>query len=46
MEKMIKNGEKSIGVRMLDQKEYNILTIPSIKKRVFLDSDYKCLLDI
>lgn len=46
MEKMIKNGEKSIGMRMLDQNKYNILVIPSTKKRVFLDSDYRCLLNI
>jgi hypothetical protein len=38
------NGEKSIGVRHLD--DYNIKVIPSIKKRVFMDSDYSLLLNL
>jgi hypothetical protein len=38
------NGEKSIGVRHLD--DYNIKVIPSIKKRVFMDSDYSVLLNL
>ena len=33
--------EKSIGIRHLDY--YNIIEIPSVKKRVFMDSDYKIL---
>ena len=35
------DGEKSIGIRHLDY--YNIIEIPSVKKRVFMDSDYKIL---
>lgn len=35
------NGEKSIGIRHLE--EYNIIEIPSVKKRVFMDSDYTIL---
>ena len=38
------NGEKSIGIRHL--KEYNIYEIPSVKKRVFMDSDYSILLNL
>jgi hypothetical protein len=34
-------GEKSIGIRHLDV--YNIIEIPSVKKRVFMDSDYSIL---
>lgn len=44
-EKMVKNGEKSIGLRMLDKKSYNIIDIPSVKKRVFMDTDYKYLVE-
>lgn len=35
------NGEKSIGIRHLS--DYNIKVIPSVKKRVFMDSDYTLL---
>ena len=34
-------GEKSVGLRHIDK--YNILNIPSMKKRVFMDSDYSVL---
>ena len=37
-------GEKSIGIRHLGL--YNIKEIPSIKKRVFMDSDYSILLNL
>jgi penicillin-binding protein-related factor A (putative recombinase) len=45
MEKMVKDGKKSIGLKMFEDKSYNILEIPSIKKRVYLDSDYTVLID-
>lgn len=35
------DGEKSVGLRHLE--DYNIYTIPSIKKRIFMDSDYSLL---
>ena len=35
------DGEKSVGLRHIGK--YNILNIPSIKKRVFMDSDYSVL---
>ena len=38
---MINDGEKSIGLRHLN--DYRIIEIPSIKKRVFMDSDYSIL---
>ncbi len=43
MEKMVKDGKKSIGIKMLDEKSYNIVVIPSEKKRVYMDSDYSIL---
>ena len=43
MEKMVKDGKKSIGIKMLKEKSYNIIEIPSVKKRVYLDSDYTIL---
>jgi hypothetical protein len=45
MEKMVSNGEKSIGLRMLENTLYNIIMIPSEKKRVFMSSDYSILLE-
>jgi hypothetical protein len=50
MEKMVNDGEKSIGLRMIDDKKpykksYNIITIPSVKLRTFLESDYKYLIE-
>lgn len=35
------DGEKSIGLRHVDK--YNMIEIPSIKRRVFMDSDYSVL---
>lgn len=50
MEKMVNDGEKSIGLRMTDKekpykKSYNIITIPSVKLRTFMESDYKYLVE-
>ena len=41
---MMTDGKKSVGIRDLDK--YNIIKIPSIKKRVFMDSDYSILLNM
>jgi len=41
--KMKEDGKKSINIKMLDEKLYNIYEIPSVKKRIFLDSDYSIL---
>ena len=48
MEKMVNDGEKSIGLRMIDSKKpykksYNIITVPSSKLRTFMESDYDYL---
>lgn len=44
--KLKENGEKSIGIRFLDNSDYKIIEIPSTKKKVFLDSDYSVLLNL
>lgn len=51
MEKMVTDGEKSIGLRMIDtekpyKKSYNIIKVPSIKLRTFMESDYKYLVEV
>ena len=38
---MKNDGEKSVGLRHIGK--YNMIEIPSIKKRVFMDSDYSIL---
>lgn len=38
---MKNDGEKSVGLRHVDK--YRMIEIPSIKKRVFMDSDYSIL---
>lgn len=40
IQKMKQDNKKSIHVNMLNSQEYNLLDLPSIKKRVFLDTDY------
>lgn len=45
LEKLVEDGNKSINVKMIDKGLYNIIEIPSIKKRVFMDSDYKILIN-
>ena len=44
--KMKEDDRKSVNVKYLDSHEYNIIEIPSVKKRVFMDSDYRCLADL
>lgn len=50
MEKMVNDGEKSIGLRMIDEKKpykksYNIITLPSKKLRTFMETDYNYLVE-
>ena len=44
--KMKEDDRKSVNIKYLDSHEYNIIEIPSVKKRVFMDSDYRCLADL
>ncbi len=49
MEKMVLDGEKSIGLRMLDdnyKKKYRIINIPSTKLRAFMETDYNYLVEV
>lgn len=40
-EKMVTDGEKSIKLRMLTNTKYNIIEVPSLKKKVYMTSDYR-----
>lgn len=42
-EKLKNDGKKSVNIKMLATNEYEIIDIPSIKKRLYLDSDYSIL---
>lgn len=42
---MVNDGEKSIGLRMLDSGKYNLVELPSEKKRTFLRTDYTYLIN-
>ena len=44
--KMIADDKKSVNIKMLDSDEYNIVEIPTVKKRVFLSCDYSVLLNL
>lgn len=44
--KMKKDEKKSININNSIEEGYKIIEIPSKIKRVFLDSDYKCLMDL
>ena len=43
--KMKEDGKKSVGLSAIEN-GYNIKVIPSVKKRVFMDSDYSVLLSL
>ena len=42
--KMKNDGKKSINVKDID--DYHIIKIPGVKKRVFIECDYRCLKDL
>lgn len=46
MKKMHEDGKKSINIKMLEDNVYNIIEIPSVKKRTFMESDYSVLLQL
>ena len=41
---MKKDNKKSINVKMIEKIVFDIVVIPSVKKRVFMDSDYSVLI--
>ena len=43
---MKKDDFKSISLKTIEEKLYNIIEIPSTKKRTFMDSDYSILLTL
>lgn len=45
IEKMFNEGERSVNIKMLDDNKYAIVELPSIKKRVFMDTDYSQLFE-
>lgn len=46
IDKMKNDGKKSVNIRTIDSDGYAYCEVPSIKKRVFLDSDYTVLLNL
>ena len=46
IEMMLQDGKKSVNIRTIDSENYDFVDIPSVKKRVFMDSDYSVLLDL
>lgn len=46
LEKMINAEKRSISVNDLYDEKYNIIDIPSVKKRVYMDSDYSVLMNL
>ena len=49
MEKMVIDGEKSIGLRMLKDnypKKYRIIEVPATKLRTFMEADLKYLVEV
>lgn len=45
LEKMKKDGKKSVHIKMLDESEYKLFKIPAIKKTVRMQADYSTLVD-
>ena len=46
IEKMLKDGKKSVNIRTIANDGYDYIDLPSVKKRVFLDTDYSVLCDL
>lgn len=44
--KMKEDGKKSVNIRKIDEEGYDYIKIPSIQKRVFMDSDYSVLMEL
>ena len=44
--KMKADGKKSVNIKKIDEEGYDYVRIPSVQKRVFLDSDYSVLLEL
>ena len=44
--KLKEDGKKSVNIKMLEAKDYNIKLIPSVTKRVFPNCDYSDLMEL
>lgn len=44
--KMKQDGKKSVNIRTIDSDGYEYLNVPSVQKRVFLDSDYSVMMEL
>ena len=44
--KLKADGKKSVNINTIEKDGYRIVNIPSVKKRVFLDSDYSVLMSL
>ena len=44
IKKMKEDKKKSINLKKEDDKVYNLIEVPSVKKRTFMTSDYSCIL--
>lgn len=44
--KLKMDGKKSFNIKMIDDPTYTSFRVPSVKRRVFYDSDYSFLLDL
>ena len=45
-EKLIEDNKKSYNIKYLNEDEYKVIIIPTIKKRLFLSGDYSVLLNM
>lgn len=45
-ERLKNEGKKSVNIKMLDEKLYNMIEIPSKKRITFFDSDYSILMNL
>lgn len=39
LQKMKVDGKKSVGIKAVDEREYDIVELPAKKKRVFMEAD-------
>ena len=46
VKKLKDNNEKSFGIRHLENTEYPSLELPSVERRIFMDTDYSILLNL
>lgn len=46
IKKLKEDGKKSVNINTIEKDGYRVINIPSVKKRVFLDSDYSVLLSL